>query len=65
MQYMNPRVAIQLAADRHAADIEAAARDRRARREPGASLRRSIGHRIIRLGQVVAAESPLELARPR
>jgi hypothetical protein len=29
------------------------------------SIRRSLGHRVIALGQRIAAESPLELARSR
>jgi hypothetical protein len=33
--------------------------------ERGSSIRRSIGHRIIAVGERIAAESRLELARSR
>ena len=41
------------------------ARQGRQARQPALFIRRAIGHRIIAIGARLAAEPPLELARPR
>ena len=43
----------------------ALAAERRRAIQPTGSIRRSLGHRIIAIGTRLAAEQPLELARPR
>jgi hypothetical protein len=55
---------LQLSQERIQRDIEHAANSRRAARSD-ASIRRSVGHRIIRFGERLAAEPSLELARSR
>ena len=59
---MTPQIRLHLAHERRQRDIEEAARERLlgSRR----SLRRSLGHTIIRIGERLAAEPSLELARP-
>jgi hypothetical protein len=64
MQSMNPEFALQLARERMAGEIEAAAQRRRHGR-PGQPFRRLLGRRIIRFGERLAAEPSLELARSR
>jgi hypothetical protein len=58
------RYTLQLSQERIERDIQHAADARRAARSE-ASLRRSVGHRIIRFGERLAAEPSLELARSR
>jgi hypothetical protein len=58
------RYTLQLSQERIERDIQHAADTRRAARSE-ASLRRSVGHRIIRFGERLAAEPSLELARSR
>ncbi len=58
------RYRLQLSQERIERDIEHAAAMRRAARSD-TSIRRSVGHRIIRLGERLAAEPSLELARSR
>jgi hypothetical protein len=55
---------LRLAQERIQRDIEHAADTRRATRSDS-TLRRAIGHRIIRFGERLAAEPTLKLARPR
>ena len=58
--------ALDLARERQAQAIEAAAIERRHRRpRPRPSIRRSVGRRVIAIGQRIAAEPSLELARSR
>jgi hypothetical protein len=58
------RYTLQLSQERIERDIQHAADTRRAARSE-ASLRRSVGHRIILFGERLAAEPSLELARSR
>jgi hypothetical protein len=58
------RYTLQLSKERIERDIQHAADSRRAARSE-ASIRRSVGHRIIRIGERLAAEPSLELARSR
>ena len=57
-------VALEIARDFQAREIERAAIDRRfSSTRP--SIRRSLGRRVIAVGQRIAAEPSLELARSR
>lgn len=58
------QLALELARDRQEELIAAAARERRAPRSQE-SFRRSIGRRVIAVGERIAAEPALELARSR
>ncbi len=60
---MTPQIRLHLAHERRQRDIEEAARERLL--DPRPSLRRSLGHSIIRIGERLAAEPSFELARPR
>ena len=60
----NAQYTLQLSQERIQRDIEHAANSRRAARSE-TSIRRTVGHRIIRFGERLAAESSLELARSR
>ena len=62
--HSNAQYTLQLSQERIQRDIQHAANSRRAARSD-ASLRRSVGHRIIRFGERLAAEPSLELARSR
>jgi hypothetical protein len=57
-------VALHIVRDFHAREIERAAIDRRFA-SPRPSIRRSLGYRVIAVGQRIAAEPSLELARSR
>ena len=57
-------VALHIVRDFHAREIERAAIDRRFA-SPRPSIRRSLGNRVIAVGQRIAAEPSLELARSR
>jgi hypothetical protein len=59
-----PHVALFLAQDKRRAEIARAARERRVAK-PRSSARQSIGRRVIAIGQRIAAEPSLELARSR
>ena len=66
----NPETHGQLAQERIEREIAQAALLREARegrqaRQPALSIRQAIGHRIIAFGARLAAEHPLEPARPR
>ena len=56
--------ALEIARDFQAREIEQAARERSSS-SPRPSIRRSLGRRVIALGQRIAAEPSLELARSR
>jgi hypothetical protein len=58
------RIALDLAREYQAREIERAAISRRFDR-PRPSIRRSLGYRVIAVGQRIAAEPSLELARSR
>ena len=58
------RSALDLAREYQAREIERAAIGRRLD-GPRPSIRRSLGHRVIAVGQRIAAEPSLELARSR
>ena len=58
------QLALELARDRQEELIAAAARERRTSRSQP-SIRRSIGRRVIAVGERIAAEPALELARSR
>jgi hypothetical protein len=58
------QIALELARDRQEELIAAAARERRSPRSQE-SIRRSIGRRVIAVGERIAAEPALELARSR
>jgi hypothetical protein len=58
------QLALELARDRQEELIAAAVRERRASRSQE-SIRRSIGRRVIAVGERIAAEPALELARSR
>ena len=60
----NAHYTLQLSKERIERDIQHAADTRRAARSDS-SIRRSVGHRIIRFGERLAAEQSLELARSR
>jgi hypothetical protein len=61
---LHTHVALHIVRDFQAREIERAAIDRRvASNRP--SIRRSVGHRVIAVGQRIAAEPSLELARSR
>ena len=62
--HSNAQYTLQLSQERIQRDIQHAANSRRAARSD-ASLRRSVGHRIIQFGERLAAEPSLELARSR
>ena len=62
--HSNALYTLQLSRERIERDIQHAAAMRRAARSDS-SLRRSVGHRIIRFGERLAAEPSLELARSR
>ena len=57
-------VALEIARDFQAREIERAAIER-THSTPRPSIRRSLGHRVIAIGQRIAAEPSLELARSR
>ena len=57
-------LALEIARDFQAREIEYAARERRFS-SPRPSIRRSLGLRVIAVGQRIAAEPSLELARSR
>ena len=67
MQAQSPWLALALAHDAADREIERAARARRAQpdADPRPSIRRSVGRRVIAVGQRIAAEPSLELARSR
>jgi hypothetical protein len=58
------QIALLVARDQRARDIAQAANERRFAIER-ASIRRSVGRRVIAVGQRIAAEPSLELARSR
>ena len=62
--HTNAQYTLQLSQERIQRDIEHAANSRRAARSE-TSIRRTVGHRIIRFGERLAAEPSLELARSR
>jgi hypothetical protein len=62
--HSNAQYTLQLSQERIQRDIEHAAAMRRAARSES-SIRRTVGHRIIRFGERLAAEPSLELARSR
>jgi hypothetical protein len=57
------QLALELARERQERLIEDLARERIVEQRP--SIRRSIGRRIIAVGERIAADQPLELARSR
>ncbi|HEV8280358.1 MAG TPA: hypothetical protein VGQ02_00745 [Candidatus Limnocylindrales bacterium] len=57
------QLALELARERQERLIEDLAREQIVEHRP--SIRRSIGRRIIALGERIAADQPLELARSR
>jgi hypothetical protein len=59
-----PLVALFLAQDQRRREIARAARERRVA-SPRPSARQAIGRRVIAIGQRIAAEPSLELARSR
>ena len=64
---MQPWLALGLAHEAQQREIDRQQRDRRARAaaSPRPSLRRSVGRRVIAVGQRIAAEPSLELVRSR
>jgi hypothetical protein len=58
------QIALELARDRQEELIAAAARERRSPRSKE-SIRRSVGRRVIAVGERIAAAPALELARSR
>ncbi len=56
---------LRLSQERIERDIVHAADSRRAAAHSDSSIRRTVGHRIIRFGERLAAEPSLELARSR
>jgi hypothetical protein len=64
MQFLNPDFALQIAKERHAAELRRAA-DRRLLARDAEPIRRFIGRQIIRIGERLAAEPSLEPARYR
>jgi hypothetical protein len=61
---LNTRIALDLAREFQAREVERVATDRRF--EPSRpSIRRSVGRRVIAVGQRIAAEPSLELAGSR
>jgi len=61
---LHTHVALHIVRDFQAREIERAALDRRVA-STRSSIRRSVGHRVIAVGQRIAAEPSLELARSR
>jgi len=61
---MHDRLVLALAHEHQQREIDRAASERR-HASSRRSIRRSIGHRMIAVGQRIAAESSLELARSR
>ena len=59
------RYTLQLSQERIERDIQHAADTRRAAARSDSSIRRTVGHRIIRFGERLAAEPSLELVRSR
>jgi DNA-binding IclR family transcriptional regulator len=57
------QLALELARERQERLIDELAQERLVEQRP--SIRRSIGRRIIAMGERIAAEQPLELARSR
>jgi hypothetical protein len=62
--HSNAQYTLQLSQERIQRDIDHAAAMRRVARSD-TSIRRTVGHRIIRFGERLAAEPSLELARSR
>ena len=62
--HMNVLYALDIARERRERAIENAADERRFS-QPRPSVRRSLGYRVIAVGQRIAAEPSLELARSR
>ena len=61
---LNTRIALDIAREFQAREVERVANDRRF--EPShPSIRRSVGRRVIAVGQRIAAEPSLELAGSR
>ena len=61
---LNTRIALDIAREFQAREVERVAKDRRF--EPSRpSIRRSVGRRVIAVGQRIAAEPSLELAGSR
>jgi hypothetical protein len=67
MQMQQPWLALALAHDAQQREIDRQAREQRAHDVPSPrpSLRRSVGRRVIAIGQRIAAEPSLELVRSR
>ncbi len=67
MQMQQPWLALALAHDAQQREVDRQARDRRANGVLASrpSLRRSVGRRVIAIGQRIAAEPSLELVRSR
>jgi hypothetical protein len=61
---MQPFVVLALAQEHQRREVERAARERRSS-SPRPSIRRSLGRRVIAVGQRIAAEPSLGLARSR
>ena len=62
------QIALELARDRQEEQIADAARRRRvadSRPSSHSSIRRSVGRRVIAVGERIAADPALQLARPR
>jgi hypothetical protein len=63
---LHGRLALELTERRYAAaELRRQARQARQARQPGASLRRQLGYRLIEFGARLAAEPSLESARSR
>ena len=58
-------VALALAREHQRREVERAARERRSPTKARPSIRRALGHRVIAVGQRIAAEPSLGLARSR
>jgi hypothetical protein len=61
---MQPYLALAMAKEQRQREMEQAAAERRFA-SSRSSIRRSVGRRVIAVGQRIAAESSLELARSR
>ena len=61
---LNTRIALDIVRDFQAREVERVANDRRFD-SPRPSIRRSVGRRVIAVGQRIAAEPSLELAGSR
>ena len=61
---LNTRIALDIVRDFQAREVERVANDRRFD-APRPSIRRSVGRRVIAVGQRIAAEPSLELAGSR